>query len=147
MYKGLLAVQRAIGVNRFRKYEKKGYKQCYGSGWFSITRNFAEYLIENKKTIEQIYSKFTYIPDESFVQTFLYKSKYYKNIYKADYLDGDLNRANMRLIFWSGKTSPDTITVDYLDKITNCPHLFARKFDWDTDREIIFKIKELISKN
>lgn len=124
-----IIVQKAVGVNRFKKYEKQGFKMCYGSSWFSITKGFAEYLVENEPQIQKMYQKRTFIPEESIPQTFLWSSRFKDTLYDSDWLDNKLNRANMRMIFWTGNTSPETITMKHIDILRNTNNLFARKFD------------------
>lgn len=121
--------QKAVGVNRFNKYEKQGFEMCYGSSWFSITKEFGEYLVENEFLIQKMYQKHTYIPEESIPQTFLWSSRFRDTLYDADWLDHKLNRANLRMIFWTGNTSPETITMKHVAFLQDTNNLFARKFD------------------
>ena len=53
----------------------------------------------------------------------------------------------MRYIKWiQGNPSPETLTkADYEDLIAS-EKLFARKFDWNKDSEVIMKLKEQITK-
>ncbi len=141
-----LAVQKTIGINRFRRFEDEGYRMCYGSSWFSITEDFARFIIRNEKKIKEMYEKHTYIPEESILQTFLWSSEYKNTLYDDDWLDNKLNRANLRLIFWSGNTSPDTITMDHIDELLHTRNLFARKFDIEKYPDVIDRVVEMASK-
>lgn len=138
----LLVLQRLAKVNRFHKYEKMGYQLCIGSSWFSITDEFAQYLLLNENVIKSIYSRFTSISEESFLQTIFYSSPFKDSIYQT-YQGEDTCRGNLRFIVWTGKTSPETIKMTMLNDIMNSPAIFARKFDLEVDSEVIHRICEL----
>ena len=71
-----LKIQRVLLIKRNKN--KKYYK---GSNWFSISNNFARYVISKEKEIEKEY-KYTFCADEIFLQTLIKNSEYAKNIYK-----------------------------------------------------------------
>lgn len=140
-----MLLQLLVGVNRLRKYEKKGCVLSYGSSWFSITNEFANYIIDNIDFIKTVFSKYTYIPEESMFQTLLLSSKYRHTLFdpKEYVLENNLNQ-NMRLIFWTGHVSPETITINHLRYIKESSLLFARKFDVVKDSEIIEKVVKMV---
>ncbi len=77
-------------------------------------------------------------PDEIIIQTFIKNQKELKgcdNYY--------------RYINWEGTTEwhPNTLTIDYWDKIKNSDALFARKFDAITSKNLISKINSEIIKD
>ena len=108
----------------------------FGSQWWTITLDFAKYIIDytnsNPNYIE--YFKNTIIPDECFFQT-LFMNSEFKN--------KRLN--NLTFVNWGkNRRSPETITINDYEKILHSKrfYAFARKFDIDVDEEIIKKIKK-----
>ena len=142
-----VTAQKTVGVNRFRKYEKQGFEICYGSSWFSITKKFAEYLVENESLIKKMYQKHTIIPEESIPQTFLWSSRFRDTLYDADWLDHKLNRANLRMIFWTGNTSPETITMKHVAALKDTNNLFARKFDIINHGDAVEAVEMMVLEN
>ena len=117
-------------INRHRK--KRNFKDCYhGWQWFSIPKDFAEYIIQQE---ERIYSTFhhTLASDESFMQTVAMNSDFKSRIYKFDCLEESV----MRRIDWH-RGRPYTFTSEDYNYIMNSPYLFARKFDESVDKKII----------
>ncbi len=134
--RGITMIQRTLRINRFHKYEKEGFEMCFGSAWFSITSDFARYLLSQKEIIERIYGKYTSIAEESFVQTILWSSPYRDTIYNG--IDNDNNcRKNLRYIVWTGNTSPETMNVEYVERALKSNAIFARKFDLNTNIDAI----------
>lgn len=132
-----LAIQRVLRVDRIKEYEEQGFFLCFGSNWFSITRSFAGYLIENESLIRKMFEKYTFAPEELIPQTFLWSSEFRDTLYNSEELDHGLHRANLRLVFWNGKTSPETITMKHMDQIRSSTNLFARKFDYDNHPDVV----------
>lgn len=120
-----------LKINRIKNLEVQK-----GSQWFSITSEFAEYILSQK---DFIYKQFhhTFIPDEFFVQTLLINSKYKNNLYMNDFDDN--HEACMRLIDWK-RGSPYIWHIGDFEEIKNSPCIFARKFDFNIDNEIIEKV-------
>ena len=80
--------------------------------------------------------KFTWGSDEFIIPTILMNSPYQNKIINENY----------RYIDWSeGNVSPKTLTIGDYDKIINSDDLFARKFDMDIDKEILYKLNEHIA--
>lgn len=126
----LLKTQKTFCVNRFKKYEEMGFVLCFGSNWFSITKEFAVYIAENYGLIKDIFCNYTFAPEELILQTFLWSSPIFKDtLYDSQELNHKVNRANLRAIFWNGKASPEIITMERFKTIQNTMNLYARKFD------------------
>lgn len=124
----------------FLKKKKSITNYQRGSQWFSITNDFAKYVIDNYNLIVSDFSG-TLIPDEMFIQTILINSKWTNNLYKKDLYNNV--EQNMRYIDWN-RGNPYVFTdedFEYL-KSSNC--LFARKFDIKKDPKIIDHICEYI---
>ena len=124
----LFLLQKAMFINR-----NKEVSFMWGSQWFSITDEFARYVLTKR---EWIYKTFhhTLCCDESFLQTILFNSEFRNN----------LVRENVRLIDWK-RGCPYTFTLADLDMITSSKAMFARKFHPSVDQQIIDKIRELYS--
>lgn len=133
--KGETVVQRALGVDRL-----KGMKVQRGSQWFSITGDFAKYVLSQKSFVYKHF-KHTYIPDEFFIQTLMINSEFCKNLYNKDF---DNNHAAcMRFIDWT-RGHPYTFRSDDFDEIMSSGCLYARKFSMKTDGKIIEKITQKV---
>ena len=76
--RGLLA--RIQTIVRYRRYRGKVMK---GAQWWSISSDFAKYILQNKTEIKKHF-KNTYCPDELFVQTLCWNSQFRNNIYNTD---------------------------------------------------------------
>lgn len=112
-------------------YTKKfeDYKFMKGDQWFSITNNCAHYICQNEKVIKTMF-KYTIGPDEHFIQTLLYNSKF-KNQLSSD--------TCLREIDWN-RGKPYVYRMEDYELLQKSKNLFARKFDSDIDRDIIDKI-------
>lgn len=115
----------------------------YGSQWFSITGELARYVISQEDWIERVFAH-TVICDEIFMATLVWNSHFRERLYISDEIDShQINESNMRFIDWSrGKSirHPWTFVSDDWEQLMSVPHLWARKFDENTDAEIIDKI-------
>lgn len=109
-----------------------------GANWFSITNSCAEYIFSKKKEIERIY-KYSRSGDESFLQTFVYNSKFKNNLYNLEFND-DYDSCK-RYIDWK-RGNPYVFKLDDYDNIVQSSCFFARKFDENIDKAIIEKIIE-----
>lgn len=116
----------------------------YGSSWFSITDEFAKFVVSEEKKIKEMYEKFTFIPEESIMQTILMASTFRQTLFEEEWIDHKLNRQNLRGIIWTGKTSPETITLELVDRVMNSHNLFARKFDINNCPEAVNKTVEMV---
>ena len=142
--RALHSIQRTLRINRFRKFEKQGFTMGYGSSWFSITKDFAQYLLDNEELIKVMYGKYTSIAEESFVHTMFLASPFKDTIYKGEIQEPTCRR-NLRYIIWDGNISPQTITMDMLDELADSPAIFARKFDINIDPKVIKEVENMFS--
>ena len=97
----------------------------YWTNWFSITHDFAEWIVKREPEIKQIF-KYTRCGDELFIQTMLVNSPYANQVPKYAY-DDDY-RSCCRFIDWK-RGKPYVFRMDNFDELLNSPFLFARKFD------------------
>lgn len=111
-------LQTALRIDRTR-----GGRIARGSQWFSITDKFAEYLMQNEEKIKKR-MKFTFIPDEFFVQCAAVNSEFADNLYVGRF--DDSCEQNMRYIDWT-RGNPYTFCESDFDEVMNSGNLFARK--------------------
>ena len=104
-----------------------------GTQWFSITDDFARYVVSKEQWIKQVF-KFTYCCDEVFMQTLLINSPYKENLYHKEFDNNP--HAIMRLIDWN-RGKPYTFRASDYDELCESDMMFARKFDASIDSEII----------
>ncbi len=133
--KGETVIQRALGVDRL-----KGLQVQRGSQWFSITGDFAKYVLSQKSFVYKHF-RHTYIPDEFFIQTLAINSAFAENLYSKEF---DNNHAAcMRFIDWT-RGHPYTFREEDFEEIMSSGCLFARKFSMKTDSKIIEKITRTV---
>ncbi len=132
-----LKVQKALGVNRLKKNHLIVQK---GTNWFSITHDFANYVVSKRNEIEKIF-RYSYCCDEVFLQTMLVNSDFKNSLYMPDCNNDQL--ACARYIDWDRGNPYILRTVDFEDLISS-PAMFARKFSMETDKEIVYKIRDYI---
>ncbi len=101
-----------------------------GTQWFSITSDFARYILEHKEEIEYVYAD-SFCCDEIVVQTLLWHSPFAKNIYDRD----NEARGSMRHIGWKDNQLLD-YTIKDLPALEQSEALFARKFN-NSDRDFL----------
>lgn len=135
MEKISLFLQRRFGIRR----QQPEMEYCLGANWVSITHSLIKYIIEQKNLIRKLFEK-TLCCDEFFVQTLVWNSKYRENVYSFE----DDYFACLRLIDWKRGNPYVWRNQDY-EELMNAPHLFARKFDENVDREVIDRIFQTIS--
>ena len=103
-----------------------------GAQWFSITHDFALYLLHERHLIDKYFSK-GLCTDEIFLQSIAYSSPY-----KDSIVDN-----NMRLIDWH-RGNPYTFTISDYEQLITSDCLFARKFDENIDMDIVVKLFDYI---
>ncbi|WP_099467049.1 beta-1,6-N-acetylglucosaminyltransferase [Konateibacter massiliensis] len=114
----------------------------YGSNWSSVTHELAVYAAERIEEIKKR-TRYTFAPDECVLQTLVYSSHFKDRLYSMEYNDD--YHANQRYIDWT-RGNPYVWTAKDYDELMNSDYLFARKFDWSTDSEIIERICQEILK-
>ncbi len=117
----LVFCEKCIGVNRIKKF--KGYSFYDGWTWFSITDDFARYLLNHEDVILEIF-KYSKAPDEMVLQTMAMNSEFSNKLYDK----GNLQNGSMRKICWS-RGKPYTWQEKDFDELINSPYMFARKFE------------------
>lgn len=127
-----IKIQKTVHYNRIKGQEKI-FK--YGANWFSITDELARYVLSKEAFIHKHF-KHTSCADELFLQTIVYNSKYYQNLY--NYQDDDYTSI-MRYIDWE-RGNPYTFQKNDFEELMNSNMLFARKFSCNVDQEIVDKI-------
>lgn len=128
-----LLCQKICRVNRLKN---QNITVAKGTNWASITAPFVKYIVEKEEYIKKTFSH-SYCGDEVFVQTMLFNSPYYKNLYMPHCNNNQL--ACARLIDWN-RGNPYTFKLSDFDEIISSPAMFARKFDINTDSDITDKI-------
>lgn len=121
------------GINRI---EKDPNEFRFGANWVSITHELVGYILSKKDYIEDRFP-FTKSPDEAFIQTLVFNSKFKNNLYYDKYDSNYI--ACMRLVDWERGT-PYTWKNDDYSELMNSNMMFARKFDENTDKDIINRI-------
>lgn len=128
-----LKIQKKLHIHRIK--DKEYFRD--GANWFSITHELALYVVDHAHDIKKRY-KFTYCADEMFLQTLVYHSKFYQNLYS--YKDDDYDSIK-RVIDWK-RGNPYIFRIDDFDDLVNSRGFFARKFSSKVDKEIIDKLYE-----
>ncbi len=126
----ILRAEKLVGINRLKN---TGIKVQKGCNWFSITGEFAKYIVENKEFCKKTF-RYSYCADEIFVQTMLVNSEFKNNLFMPDCNNDHF--ACLRLIDWT-RGNPYVFRKEDYDLIKSSPCIFARKFDINTDKEII----------
>ena len=87
-----------------------------------------------------MFQKYTFAPEELIPQTFIWSSPFRDTIYDDGIIDHGIHRANMRLVIWNGKVSPEILTMKHIEKLKSTNNLFARKFlEWGKDKKLIYE--------
>lgn len=134
-YRGI-NIQKKIGINRIKKFPLKLRK---GAQWISITDEFMKYVIDNERLVKK-YFKYSYCSDELFIQTLLYNSNFYKNVYSKkddDYI------GIKRCIDWK-RGLPYTYKDEDFNFLVSSDCFWARKFSSKADKKIIQRIYDFV---
>ena len=129
----IVSLERRVHINRI----PNGITIKKGANWFSITGEFAKYIVSNKKRWDRLF-KHSLCADELFVQTIVFNSPFRYNIYFK-------SNGSMRLIDWN-RGNPYIFKEADFDEIKKSNCLFARKFDIDVDKKIIYLISDMVNK-
>lgn len=127
------------GVDRGKKVQWIYQK---GANWFSITDALARYVLDQRPIIEKQF-RFTRCADEVFLQTLAYNSEFKNHIAPNNYCDN--YETICYDIDWK-RGNPYVFRITDFDTLINSDMLFARKFDWNVDKDIVLKIKDYIRK-
>ncbi|GMH88968.1 hypothetical protein TrVE_jg13725 [Triparma verrucosa] len=138
----------------YRLAKPTGIEMYVGSQWFMISREFAEMLVDGSSRFVQEYLDYgshVVVADENFFATVMKNSRLCgkhvnKNHLHVQFDDWENNRKK------EGERdpskclqpnpnhcgrSPTTMTVDYIPVLELSDALFARKFNYDVDSEIL----------
>ena len=131
-----IKIQKIFGIHRQFHFSSKLKK---GSQWFSITYDLAMYILDQEKNIQKRFKK-SLASDELFLQTIVFNSPFRDNLY----YNNDAGRYyNMRFIDFQ-RGNPYVFRESDFDMLLDRQELFARKFDWNTDKKIVEKISNSI---
>lgn len=119
--------QRHLGIKR--KIDNTDFRK--GANWFSITDEFARYVLSHRAWIIKTFSHII-SSDELVLQTLIWNSPYKGTIHNIR----DEYEGCMRAIDWNRGTPYVWRNRDYNELIAS-DKLFARKFDSKVDRDII----------
>lgn len=108
-----------------------------GPNWFSITDDLARHIIERKEWIKNVFHD-SICCDEIFLQTIVINSVFADRIYQYASTE-DTEEAAMRLVDWK-RGDPYVFKKEDYWELLNSNMIFARKFDCQTDNDIINKI-------
>lgn len=121
----IVRLQQLLHVNRTKN---NNMKFCGGSQWFSITDELACYVLSNEYLIKKNF-RFMLIPDEIFLQTIVYNSKYFKNVYDNTFTTD--YHSCLRYVDWK-RGNPYIFNINDFEELINTDHLFGRKFGYSS---------------
>ena len=133
------SLQSVCGMDRLKKSRFNEYLGK-GSNWFSITHDFAQYLVWHMDEIRQTFSS-GFCADELVVQTMLLASPFRDNVYRGD-ADDDYTSI-MRYVDWK-RGAPYIFRSEDFDELVNSHMMFARKFDIHIDDDIIRRLASYV---
>jgi hypothetical protein len=132
--RGVLGTQRRLGVDRLRGSD---FELKFGSTWFSITEELAEYVQSRRAWIRQTFRS-SYAADEHYLQTLVFNS---------DFRDRVATRPIRLIDFKRGVNgSPYVWRTTDLPELMSSGCLFARKFDESVDGEVIDEVVKQVSR-
>lgn len=134
-----LKIQEALKVNRLKDFDQK---LQHGCNWFSITHKLALYVLQKENWINKTF-KASCCADEVFLQTIVFGSPFVDRLYRKE-MDNNYISC-LRKIDWT-RGNPYTFKIRDYKEIVESDFLFARKFDYKIDKEIIDKIFEFVNK-
>jgi len=124
-------LQALLFINRHRNVNIENY--FWGDAWFSITHDFADFILSKEDEISKIYNH-GFFSDEVFMQTYLMNTHFKE---KASPL------GSVRLIDWT-RGNPYTWSSMEFNEIMASNAIFTRKFSMEKDADIINKIIEKV---
>lgn len=131
--------QRLLKIDRLKKYNLHFRK---GANWVSVTDAFVGYILSRENEMKKIF-KYSFCADELFVQTLLYNSEFYKNIYSKK---NDDYSGIKRCIDWKRGT-PYTYKEEDFNELINSGNFWARKFSTNVSKTIVDKLYERSEKD
>jgi len=127
-----LRIQKLLRIDRTKNLNYPLHK---GTQWFSISKEMADYIVSCEPEVQKL-CHYGWCVDEVFLQTMAYRSPYADTI---------VNNC-LRYVDWK-RGRPYIFQSSDLEELLSAPEnmLFARKFDFNTDAEIIRLLKEKLS--
>lgn len=122
----ILECQRKLRIDRTEKYKNMSFYK--GDQWFSITHEFAKYILSNKKNILRMY-QLTNAPDEIVIQTLALNSVF----------SGKVNNNSLRQIDWKRGTPYEYVLDDYME-LCKSDNFFARKISYNHEPLLVNKL-------
>lgn len=133
--------QNMIGVDRLKNTGKELYM---GSTWWSITDEFAQYLLSCESWLKNQFGRYTFAADEFAIQTVIMNSSYKDTVFRTDDERLSMNLREIDFDRGNGFGSPHIWTIDDTSILASTKNLYARKFDERIDSDIIgFVIKQI----
>ncbi len=135
-FKALMFIETPIDLG-------KKYNMIYqkGANWFSITHELSRYIISNESLVHKMF-RYTRCADEIFLQTFVINSKFTDKLSPDNFCDN--YKTIQYCIDWKRGNPYVYRDCDY-DSLLKSDMCFARKFDWDIDKDIIVRITKTVS--
>ena len=137
----LITLQKLLKINRIKN---KNIQFQKGANWFSITNDFAKYVLSKEKWIKNTF-KYSSCCDEIFLQTLIINSKFKDNLYNKNFDDNHITSIK-RYIDWK-RGGPYTFRKEDFNDLISSEALFARKFDLNLDEIVIDMIFEKFYNN
>lgn len=128
-------LQRALRIDIRRRWPVEVKK---GSDWFSITHDLATLLVAREAELERMF-RWATVPSEFYLQTVVWNSPFRDRIYSLN----NEPYATMRYVDWT-RGSPYTLRAADFDDLIDSRYLFARKFDWTTDPEVVRRVSRYV---
>ena len=125
----LIIPQKIFFIDRWRGCKGKTgerIKPQWGWQWFSLRNSTVEMLLSYEDFITLHFDK-THVPDECCIPTMIY-----------NFGNPDEVISSKRNIIFDGK--PSVLTIEDYDRLMQSDDFFARKFDENTDKEVIDRI-------
>lgn len=143
----LIPAQKFIHINRLHGSD---LEIGYGSNWFSITDQFAKYIVENKFLIKKYFSC-GYCVDELFIHTLAINSRFKDKIFIIDGINDreEDRQGNLRYInWWAG--NPKVWRIEDKKELLEAKksgYIFSRKFDEEVDKDIVDYIVSIVNRD
>jgi hypothetical protein len=106
----------------------------FGSMWWCLSRSFMEWAMDFRRSNPAYDKRFAYTetPDESYFQTLVSLSPMAHEV-----------KASLTYVDWEkGGSHPKILSRQDLPRIAASGQYFARKFDWDRDRDLVRSLLE-----
>jgi hypothetical protein len=112
-----------------------------GSQWWTLSRDAIAYIVRfiDKNPMFLNFFRYSFIPDELFIQTILSNSQFAANIYNDD----------LRVVGWhyfEPEAPHGIVRMKHFKTLQDAPEnkLYARKFNPEVDSDILFALRDHI---